>query len=382
MPFTPSEGNIARLRKFLVTSFADSVFSRKAPFPKLSTPPAHIHLKPGYVKPKPAYWPARVAEHWEEQVKRSIDQDVDAGILIKVPFNEPTEWCARMVVVSKKDGRPRRTVDYQQLNAQCMREQNHGESPFHTARRIPPNTWKSVFDAVDGYHAVELDSNSSKLTTFITPWGRYRYLRFPQGHCSAGDAFNGRVQQILSCVPRLVRIVDDMCLYDDTIEGAFWHAWDLLETCAKNGIVLNEPKLQFCCKSIKFAGLSVTAEAVQPSSELMSAISKFPPPTDITKARSFFGLVNQVQWAYSNCTEMAPFRDLVKPNSSFLWNETLEQLFEKCKCKILQQVKKGVRNYDTSRITCLQTDYSKAGLGPLTAETLLLLFGSSTSMLS
>ena len=91
MPFTSSEVNIARLRKFLVTSFADSVFSRKAPFPKLSTPPAHIHLKPGYVTPKPAYWPARVAEHWEEQVKRSIDQDVDAGILMKVPFNEPTE---------------------------------------------------------------------------------------------------------------------------------------------------------------------------------------------------------------------------------------------------------------------------------------------------
>ncbi len=154
-------------------------------------------------------------------------------------MNEPTVWCARMVVVPKKDGCLRRTVEFQQLNAHCLREPNHGSSPFHTARGIPPNTWKSVFDAVDGHHSVELDPESSKLTTFIRKWGHYRYLRFLQGHTSAGDAFNGRVQSILSNIQRLVRVVDDICLYDDTIEGSFWHAWELLETCAKNGIVLN-----------------------------------------------------------------------------------------------------------------------------------------------
>ena len=100
-----------------------------------------------------------------------IDRDVAAGILIKVSFNEPTVWCARMVVVKKRDGRPRRTVDYQSLNSQCLREPVHSESPFHTARRIPQQTWKSVIDAVDGYHSVELDEESSKLTTFITPMG-------------------------------------------------------------------------------------------------------------------------------------------------------------------------------------------------------------------
>ena len=309
IPFIPSQENIHLLRKYLIDSFSKSTFNRAKPFPKLSTPPGHIHLKSGYIIPIPAYWPSTVAEHWAEEVKASIDRDVERGILMRVPMNEPTIWCARMVVVAKKDGRPRRTVDFQQLNAQCLREPNHGESPFHTARRVPPGTWKSVLDAVDGYHSVELDEESSKLTTFITPWGRYRYLRFPQGHCSAGDAFNGRVQEILSKsnVRRLVRIVDDMCIFDDTIEGAFWHAWELLEVCARNGIVINESKFQFCKQTVEFAGLSVTAKGVQPSARIMAAIKNFPPPTDITKARSFFGLVNQLQWAYANSTEMAPF---------------------------------------------------------------------------
>ncbi len=351
IPFEPIAENIPALKNFILKSFSKSAFNCQKPFPALSTPPARIHLKPNYVVPAPAYWPATVAEHWAKEVKASIDRDVEAGILTKVPLNEPTEWCARMVVVKKKDGRPRRTVDFQDLNKQCLREPNHGTSPFHTARQVPDNMWKSTFDAVDGYHSVKLDEASSKLTTFTTPWGRYRYLRFPQGHCSAGDAFNGRVQEILSCIPRLVRIVDDMCIYDKTIEQAFWHAWDLLTVCAKNGIVVNESKFQFCALEVDFAGLTISVDGVKPSANTLKAIKDFPPPSDLSKARAFFGLLNQVQWAYANSSKMAPFRELVKPNSVFQWTPELKQLFEEAKNKILEQVQTGVRHYDVNRIT-------------------------------
>ena len=365
IPFSPIESNIPALKKFLLRSFAKSTFNRSKPFPKLSTTKANIHLKPDYVTPKPAYWPATVAEHWAADVKGGIDRDVDNGVMRWVPLNEACEWCARMVVVKKKDGRPRRTVDYQELNKQCLREPYHCESPFHTARRIPENSWKSVVDAVDGYHSVELDEASSKLTTFISPWGRLRYLRFPQGHCAAGDAFNGRVQQILSNTPRFVRIVDDICIYDQSIEDHFWHTWDLFTTCAKNGIVLNESKFQFCSLEVDFAGLAVTRQGVRPSKKILQAIQDFPPPTDITKARGFFGLVNQVQWAYANSDRMAPFRSLVKPNSSFAWSAEHKQLFDEAKRKIIEQVEAGVRQYSTKRATCLQTDFCKDGIGYL-----------------
>lgn len=187
----------------------------------------------------------------------------------------------------------------------------------------------------------------------------------PQGHCAAGDAFNARVEQILSKLPRLVRIVDDMCIYDDSIEGMFWHAWDLLEVCFKNGIVLNERKFQFCQQTVDFAGLTITSKSVQPSAKIVAAIRNYPPPTDITKARAFFGLANQVQWAYANSKEMAPFRSLVKPNSTFIWTEELKQLFTACKEKILHQVNDGVKYFDLKRPTCLQTDFSQTGLGYL-----------------
>ena len=73
-----------------------------------------------------------------------------------------------MVVAAKKDGRPRRTVDLQKLNSQCLRETHHCQSPFRLACLVPPHIKKTVVDATDGYHAIELDEESKPLTTFIT----------------------------------------------------------------------------------------------------------------------------------------------------------------------------------------------------------------------
>ena len=67
---------------------------------------------------------------------------------------------------------------------------------------IPHYTYKTVADAFHGYHQVLLDEESSKVTTFITEEGRYRYLRSPQGLCSAGDVYTRRYGEILMDIPR------------------------------------------------------------------------------------------------------------------------------------------------------------------------------------
>ena len=135
--------------------------------------------------------------------------------------------------------------------------------------------------------------------------------------------------------------------------------------CAKNGIVVNESKFQFCALEVDFAGLTISVDGVKPSANTLKAIKDFPPPSDLSKARAFFGLLNQVRWAYANSSKMAPFRELVKPNSVFQWTPELKHLFEEAKDKILEQVQTGVCHYDINRITCLQTDFCKDGLGYL-----------------
>ena len=74
----------------------------------------------------------------------------------------------------KKDGSQCHTIDLQRLNTQTLPETHHFQSPFQLASKVPPNTYKTVIDAVDGYHAIPFDEDSQKLITFITEWGHYQ----------------------------------------------------------------------------------------------------------------------------------------------------------------------------------------------------------------
>ena len=97
----------------------------------------------------------------------------------------------------------------------------------------------------------------------------------------------------------------------------------------------------------------------------MSAIENFPQPHNITDARSWFGLVNQVAWAYSISDIMLPFRELVKKNSVFAWSDELQKLFDESKAMLKSKVTEGIQTFEPNRGTCLQTDWSKSGIGYL-----------------
>ena len=155
-------------------------------------------------------------------------QDIERGILKQVPIGSPTDWCSTMVITTKKDGWPRRTIDYQFLNLQCKRETHHTASLFQLAMQVPPNTKKTVLDAVDGYHSVILDEESQPLTTFIMEWVRFMYLRMFEGYMSSGDAYTRRYDEVIMDIDWKIKLVDDTLLYDTDIKATLYHTFDFL----------------------------------------------------------------------------------------------------------------------------------------------------------
>ena len=106
------EEKVPQLRQWLLERFSGSTFKvDKRPFPVMNGRPHHIHLVDN-ATPYACHTPIPIPKHWEKEVKKQIEEDVRAGILRPVPTGEVTEWCARMVVVGKKDGTPRTTVDF------------------------------------------------------------------------------------------------------------------------------------------------------------------------------------------------------------------------------------------------------------------------------
>ena len=81
-----------------------------------------------------------------------------------------------MSILPKKDGTPRRVVDLREVNKETWRQTHPTSSPFQQASQVPPNTYRNSSDAWNEYHSVPFTEDSKDCTTFLTPWGRYRYL--------------------------------------------------------------------------------------------------------------------------------------------------------------------------------------------------------------
>ena len=191
----------------------------------------------------------------------------------------------------------------------------------------------------------------------------YRYKTAPQGYITSGDSLSRHFDEIISDIPDKTKCIDDALLWADTIEGSFFQAVNWLDMCAMNGITLNPEKFAFTQETIEFAGFEITHDHVRPCQKYLTAILNFPRPNNITDLHSWFGLINQVSYAFATADRILPLREALKPGSQFTWTEELEQIFEEPKKVIVNEIEHGVRIYDKSKPTCLATDWSKDGIG-------------------
>ena len=364
MPHSATETNRELLTQYLLDYYRSSTFNvcEHQTLPMMDGPPMRL-LIDTQATPTAHHSPIPVPLHWQDEVKADLDRDVRLGVLEPVPIGEPVTWCHRMVICAKKNGKPRRTIDFQPLNVHATRETHHTQSPYHQARSIPQGKKKSVFDAWNGYHSVPLHPEDRHYTTFITPWGRYRYRTAPQGYISSGDGYTRRYDEIASSIPNHTKCVDDALLWSDTIEESFFQACNWLDLCGRNGITLNPEKFRFAQDEVEFAGFEITTDTVRPCKKYIRAISDFPTPQNLTDVRSWFGLINQVSYAFSTTDTMLPFRELLKPSNKFHWDEDLQQAFDKSKLTIIEEIHNGVKIFDKTKPTCLATDWSKNGIG-------------------
>ena len=112
------------------------------------------------------------------KVKAELDRLEKADIIH--PIEEPTDWCAPIVPVLKKDGsNVRITTDFKELKKAIKRERYQIPTLEDLLQRLKGAKVFSKLDARSGFFQLPLDEESQKLTTFITPFGRYFYKRLP-----------------------------------------------------------------------------------------------------------------------------------------------------------------------------------------------------------
>ena len=131
----------------------------------------------------------------EQFVKEELDRLLKKGLLVLV--TEPTVWVSQTAVVHKPRGTLRICIDPQPLNAALKRE--HYKLPVFDDVLPKPKDAKffSKLDVREAYWHIRLDEESSKPTTMITPFGRYRWKRLPFGLKVSSEIFQRKLDEAL-----------------------------------------------------------------------------------------------------------------------------------------------------------------------------------------
>ena len=154
--------------------------------------------------------PRRVPFLQRDALKVQLNKLHEQGIII--PVTEPTPWCSPIVVVPKKnsDDVPL-CFDFTQLNKFVERERYQSPTPSESDANIASAEAQcfTTFDALKGYHQCPLDEESQLLTTFITPFGRWMYVRAPFGVSSISEHYNRRMDTAFEGMQRFGKLVDE-----------------------------------------------------------------------------------------------------------------------------------------------------------------------------
>ena len=359
-----TEQQKTELRNDLLREF-DDVFTSDnstASLKPMAGPPMVIHVTED-VEPFAVRTARPVPHAWRDNVKNQLDEMVRQGIIAPLG-DEPSDWCHPLVLVTKSDGGMRICVDLTKLNKYVKRPLHPLVTPREAVTSIPVSAKIfSTLDAKSGYWQIPLQESSQKLTTFITPWGRFKFLQAPMGLVSTGDEYCRRGDIALQGLDHTTKVVDDILVHDETIEEHAARLRALLTRCREFSITINEKK--FCCaeEEVSFCGFSVSSAGKKIDPGKITAITDFPTPTNITELRSFMGLVQQFNDFSTDISSTADaLRGLLKPCNAFVWTPDHQASFNEVK-KALSSPP-VLAHYDPRLPTVLQTDAARLkGLG-------------------
>ena len=172
------------------------------------------------------------------------------------PITEPTDWVSPLVIVEKPNGKLRICIDPRDLNKAIKRQHLKLPTAEELFSEMSGANYFTKLDASNGYWQIRVDDESSKLLTFATPFGRYRFKRLPYGIHSASEVFQLNVSEIIEDCEGAKNSQDDIIIWGTTIEQLHNRTKKVLQKIRLSGLKLNKSKCIFNATDLTFLGES------------------------------------------------------------------------------------------------------------------------------
>jgi hypothetical protein len=295
-----------------------------------------------------------------DKLKDELDRMCNDGIAARV--TEPTEYVNPIVVVKKPNDKIRICLDPQTLNNNILREHYKLPTFDELTREMKGSKYFSVLDANKGFWQIELTEAASRLTTFATPFGRYRFLRLPFGISNAPEIFHRIFSQLFEGIPGCTIYIDDIIIHTKTREEHDEVLLKVLEKAREAGVKFNKDKCKFYQTKVKYTGHIFSERGISPDPNRVEAIKQIKTPRNAKELSRFMGVITYVSRFIPNLAQRTKnMRQLMKRDIEWLWTDEHEKEFNDLKKALIESP--ILQFFDSDAEIILSVDSSKDGMG-------------------
>lgn len=312
---------------------------------------------PFYCKPRRLPYSHRV------ELQKIINNLLEKEIIRE--SNSP--YASPIVLVQKKNREFRLCVDYRELNKNTVRENYPLPVIEDLLDRLHEKKYFTILDLRNGFHHVNVASESVKFTSFITPIGQFEYLKMPFGLKNAPSVFQRYINNIfkdLIIADKVFIYLDDILVATKSLSEHIATLELVFEKIKRNCLQLRLDKCKFLYEEISYLGYIVNVSGIRPNRDNLRAIDEFPIPKTIKDVHSFLGLCSYFRKFVRNFANIAkPLYDLLRKNAVFKFERNELDAFEVLKSNLLDSPILSI--YSPAKETELHCDASSIGFGAI-----------------
>jgi hypothetical protein len=303
-----------------------------------------------------------------ETLKKEIYRLVEVGVLEEVDPVRAPAWCAPTFIIPKKDNRVRVITDYRELNKRIKRKPWPMPHITDMLQDIGQYTYVTAIDLSMGFYHFLLDQAAQDMSTFMVPFGLFKFRRLPMGLSVSPDIFQGAMARLFVDCPNVKVYMDDLLIFSHgSFEDHLEKVNEALDRLQKQGMAVNAEKSFWAVKEVDYLGFRLTQQGVKPQMKKVKAILNLKAPKNKRELRRFIGMINYYRFMWRKRSEiLTPLTDLTKKLTVFRWTEKHQKAFEEmkrtlCKEELLsfQEIQQSIPfSIPLVSCSCLQIEYT------------------------
>ena len=303
----------------------------------------------------------------EADLKRQLDAWTEAKVI--EPSMSP--WASALVPCVKKGSDSYRwAIDYRKLNLVTVKDSYPLSNIDNNLNKLTGSTVFSTLDSAGAFHTMVVDEASRDYTTFVSPFGSYRFARVPFGVANAPSSYSRLVALALNRLPGNFALgyIDDVIVYSKNLSEHVAHLRQVVHLHVSCGMKLNLKKCQIAHDTVQYLGHQVSKNGIAMIDSYVDKILDWPLPTDASQLKSFLGFSGYYRSFIKDYSRLTNLMNKMKKDKVLVWSETAKANFKELKEAFKTRPVRGFPQYDTGESFILDTDFSSKNMAAVLSQ--------------